>query len=431
MKSLRSVPKENIFPAPFDVSWFHQPTIRKLLSILQSEGAEVFAVGGCVRDSFWKKKVEEIDLAINIDPIQVKELLNKIDCKVLNIGIEYGTVTVFLEGCKFEITSFRKDIKTFGRKAKVQYCDDLKEDAKRRDFSFNTIYLNPNGLIVDPLGHFSDLISGTVKFVGDPNERINEDHLRILRYFRFVSKFPNTNKALDQETLNAIKRKRHLILELSQERIWNELKLILSSHSIKAVISLMNQAGLLTVMFPQARLDLVKKMSELEKMLEKIINKGNECGPVDLCDPIRRLALLSDGRDDFHQTIFSLNKKELKRLRFYQLQVSKIFESCHLIGFRYGLQNGIDLLLWSMTVFEEPVSSKIEEETQIILKRSYKKIVEGSFARFPLSGQDLLNKGYSGRNLGLILKELETAWIESGFSLSRCQLLKKVDLSKD
>ena len=426
MKSLRSVPKENIFPAPFDVSWFYQPTIRKLLSILQSEGAEVFAVGGCVRDSFWKKKVEEIDLAINIDPIQVKELLNKIDCRVLNIGIEYGTVTVILEGYKFEITSFRKDIKTFGRKAKVQYCDDLKEDAKRRDFSFNTIYLKPNGLIVDPLGHFSDLRSGTVKFVGDPNERINEDHLRILRYFRFVSRFPNTNKAPDQETLSTIKRKRHLILELSRERIWNELKLILCSHSIDLVISLMNQTGLLALIFPQARLDLVQKMSKLEKMLEKIINKVNEGGSVDLCDPIRRLALLSNGSDDFHQTMFSLDKKELKRLRFYQLQVSKIFESCHLMGFRHGLQNGIDLLLLSMTVIEEPASSKIEEETQIILKRCHKKIVEGSFARFPLSGQDLLNKGYSGRNLGLILKELETAWIASGFSLSRCQLLKKV-----
>ena len=430
MKSLRSVPKENIFPAPFDVSWFYQPTIRKLLSILQSEGAEVFAVGGCVRDSFWKKKVEEIDLAINIDPIQVKELLNKIDCRVLNIGIEYGTVTVILEGYKFEITSFRKDIKTFGRKAKVQYCDDLKEDAKRRDFSFNTIYLKPNGLIVDPLGHFSDLRSGTVKFVGDPNERINEDHLRILRYFRFVSRFPNTNKAPDQETLSTIKRKRHLILELSRERIWNELKLILCSHSIDLVISLMNQTGLLALIFPQARLDLVQKMSKLEKMLEKIINKVNEGGSVDLCDPIRRLALLSNGSDDFHQTMFSLDKKELKRLRFYQLQVGKIFETCHLMGFRHGLQNGIDLLLLSMTVIEEPASSKIEEEAQIILKRCHEKIVEGSFARFPLSGQDLLNKGYSGRNLGLILKELETAWIASGFSLSRCQLLKKVRFIK-
>ena len=426
MKSLRSISKENIFPAPFDVSWFHQPTIRKLLVILQSEGAEVFAVGGCVRDSFWKKKVEEIDLAINIDPIQVKELLNKIDCKVLNIGIEYGTVTAFLEGYKFEITSFRKDIKTFGRKAKVQYTDDMKEDAKRRDFTFNTIYLSPNGLIIDPLGHFSDLRSGTVKFVGDPNERMNEDHLRILRYFRFVSKFPTTNKSPDQETLGAIKRKRHLILELSRERIWNELKLILSSHSINSVISLMNQTGLLAVMFPQARLDLIKKMSKLEKMLEKVINERNECGRVDLCDPIRRLALLSDGSDAFHQIILSLDKNELKRLRFYQLQVSKIYESCHLIGFRYGLQNGIDLLLWSMTKIEEHISSKIEEEIQIILKICHKKIVEGSFAKFPLSGEDLLNKGYSGRNLGLTLKELETAWIVSGFSLSRCQLLKKV-----
>ena len=126
MISLSSVARENIFSSPFDVSWFHKPVIRKLLDILQSEGAEVFAVGGCVRDAFWRKDVRESDLAINIEPKRVKDLVNKIDCKVLKAGLEYGTVAVILEGQKFEITSFRKDIKTFGRKAKVQYTDDLK-----------------------------------------------------------------------------------------------------------------------------------------------------------------------------------------------------------------------------------------------------------------------------------------------------------------
>ena len=426
MKNLRLIPRKNIFPAPFDVSWLHRPTIKKLLFVLQSEGAEVFAVGGCVRDSFWKKKVEEIDLAINIDPIRVKHLVSKINCKVLDVGIEYGTVTVLLEGRKFEITSFRKDINTFGRKAKVQYTDDLLEDAKRRDFTFNTIYLNTNDLIIDPLGNFSDLKSGKVKFVGDPNARIDEDHLRILRYFRFISKFPAENKVPDQITLSAIEKKRHSILELSRERIWSELKLILSSHSVNIVISLMDKTGVLAVMFPHARLDLVQRMSRLEKILVKVINEGNEFRHLDVYDPIRRLALLSDERDHFFKTMLSLDRKELKRLRFYRLQVNRIYESCHSIGFRYGTQDGIHLMLWSMTINGGHVGSEAEKETQMKLKCCHKKIIEGSLAKFPISGDDLINRGYSGRNLGSTLKELETAWIESGFSLSRCQLLERV-----
>ena len=429
MKSLRSVHKKNIFPAPFDVSWFHKPVIRKLLTILQSEGAEVFAVGGCVRDSFWKREVKEIDLAINIEPILVKELVSKIDCKVLNVGFDFGTVTVILEGHKFEITSFRKDIKTFGRKAKVQYTDNLEEDAKRRDFTFNTIYLNPNDFIIDPLGNFSDLTSGKVKFVGDPNIRIIEDHLRILRYFRFVSKFPCTNKIPDQVTLNAIKTKKSLILKLSRERIWNELKLILSSHAINSVICLMNDTEVLPIIFPQASLDQIHKMSRLEKLLEKIIHEQKEFKhDVGFFDPIRRLALLCGKNDAFHKTnkILSLDKREIKVLNFYQLHISQFPDCWHLIGFQHGLQRGVDLLLWSITKSEKNVDPKFEKEVIGILKSCLKKIIKGSSEKFPLSGEDLLNEGYSGIDLGLTLKELEKDWIASGFSLSKGQLLEKL-----
>ena len=426
MKSLRSISEQNIFSAPFDVSWLQKPTLAKLLTFFQSEGAEVFAVGGCIRDTFWKKNVQEIDLAINIDPNRLKDMASRLKCKVLDIGLEYGTVTVILDGEKFEITSFRKDIKTFGRKAKVQYTDNLLEDAKRRDFTFNSIYLSPEGIIVDPLGSFSDLRSGEVKFVGDPNRRINEDYLRILRYFRFVSKFPEANKYPDQLTLEAISRKKNLVLELSPERTWNELKLILSCECISTVIDLMLQTGILSVLFPNAKVDNLKKMSKLEKLLCKIVNGKNHSGLLETFDPIRRLALLVDNAENNIQRLIALGKVENERLKFFQFQPGPFSELDHLSGYRYGFQDGIDLLLWSLANSNENSELKFEEETISKLKTSYEKILLGSLAKFPLTGNDLLSLGYNGRNLGLKLKKLELAWVNSEFSLNRSQLLKKL-----
>ena len=426
MKSLRSISKKNIFSAPFDVSWLQKPNLAKLLTFFQSEGAEVFAVGGCIRDTFWQKKVQEIDLAINIDPIRLKDMVSRLKCKVRDIGLEYGTITVILEGEKFEITSFRKDIETFGRKAKVQYTDNLLEDAKRRDFTFNSIYLSPEGIIVDPLGSFSDLRSGEVKFVGDPNKRINEDYLRILRYFRFVSKFPEANKYPDQLTLEAISKKKNLVLELSPERTWNELKLILSCQCINIVIDLMLQTGILSVLFPNAKVDNLKKMSKLEKLLCKIVNGKKHSGLVETFDPIRRLALLVGNTENNIQRLISLGKLENKRLKFFQFQTGPFSELVHLSGYRYGFQDGIDLLLWSIANSNENSELKFEEETISKLKTSYEKILLGSLAKFPLTGNDLLSLGYNGRNLGLKLKKLELDWVNSEFSLNRSQLLKKL-----
>ena len=426
MKSLRSISEQNIFSAPFDVSWLQKPTLAKLLSFFQSEGAEVFAVGGCIRDTFWKKKVQEIDLAINIDPIRLKDMASRLKCKVLDIGLEYGTITVILEGEKFEITSFRKDIETFGRKAKVQYTDNLLEDAKRRDFTFNSIYLSPEGIIVDPLGSFSDLRSGEVKFIGDPNKRINEDYLRILRYFRFVSKFPEANKYPDQLTLEAISKKKNLVLELSPERTWNELKLILSCQCISMVIDLMLQTGILSVLFPNAKVDNLNKMSKLEKLLCKIVNGKNHSRLVETFDPIRRLALLVGNAENNIQRLISLGKLEKKRLKFFQFQTGPFSELVHLSGYRYGFQDGIDLLLWNIANSNDNSDLKFEEETISKLKTSYEKILLGSLAKFPLTGNDLLSLGYNGRNLGLKLKKLELAWVNSEFSLNRSQLLKKL-----
>ena len=198
---MKSLQQNNLIKAPFDISWLLEKDILRISKILTSRGANLYVVGGSVRASYWKEEFDNIDFAINITPHEVKELLKNIKCTIIQTGIEYGTLSVIINKKLFEITSFRKDIETFGRKAIVNYTNCIKQDAKRRDFTFNAIYLNMKGEIVDPLGNFSDLAKGKVKFVGDPKKRILEDHLRILRFFRFLSKYPLQNKRVNFRTL--------------------------------------------------------------------------------------------------------------------------------------------------------------------------------------------------------------------------------------
>ena len=246
MKTLLEI---NTFKAPFDISWLFNRDILRLTKILTSKGADVYVVGGSVRNSYWKEDIDNIDFSINVSPNEVKELLKSIKCTIIEVGMEHGTLSVIFNNKLFEITSFRKDIKTFGRKAIVKYTNNIKEDAKRRDFTFNTIYLNMKGEVIDPLDNFSDLRNGKVKFVGDAKKRIKEDHLRILRFFRFISKYPSQNSSINLKTLDAIKNSKNLIKKLSKERIWKEFKLILSSDGVCLALRYMEQTGVLNIFF--------------------------------------------------------------------------------------------------------------------------------------------------------------------------------------
>ena len=163
--------KTNKFKAPFDISWLFKKDILKITKILTSKGADVYVVGGSVRNSYWQEEFDNIDFSISISPNEVKELFKNIKCTIIETGIEYGTLSVVFNKKLFEITSFRKDIKTFGRKAIVKYTSSIEDDARRRDFTFNAIYLNMKGEILDPLGNFSDLVNGKVRFVGQPKKK--------------------------------------------------------------------------------------------------------------------------------------------------------------------------------------------------------------------------------------------------------------------
>ena len=207
----------------------NDPKIKKIFNSINDHSAEseILFVGGCIRQNILGEKIEDIDLATNHKPHEVVNCLNKNNIKHIDVGKKYGTITAIIEKKKFEITSLRKDVKTDGRFAEVQYCKDWKEDAKRRDLTFNSIYSNLNGELFDPFNGKKDLLNGWVKFIGNPATRIKEDYLRILRYIRFFLIYSKNNHL--EETKKIIKQSISGINIISGDRLLSELKKIILS----------------------------------------------------------------------------------------------------------------------------------------------------------------------------------------------------------
>ena len=414
------------FKAPYDISWLFKKDILKITKILTSKGADVYIVGGSVRNSYWQEEFDNIDFSISISPNEVKELFKNIKCTIIETGIEYGTLSVVFNKKLFEITSFRKDIKTFGRKAIVKYTSSIEDDARRRDFTFNAIYLNMKGEILDPLGNFSDLVNGKVRFVGQPKKRIEEDHLRILRFFRFISKYPSQNRSINLKTLAAIKQSKYLLKKLSKDRIWKEFKLILSSDGVCLALRFMKETGVLNILFTNISLKNIENLVELEKKIISEFLGKHYFNTFELKDPILRLSILLDPKEKYLERVLSLKKNEIKKLNFYNKfdVFPKNFKS---LGFNYGLEKGLSLLLLYIAKkknFDIYIKSK---KFEIEFQLNCKDIIEGAKAvkKFPITGIDLLQRGYSGKKLGEILEKLKKVWINSEFKLNKKQLLSK------
>ena len=205
---------------------------RTIFSHLNEIGKEnkVRFVGGCVRKAICGENINDIDLATSLEPNEVKERLNKEDIKVIDTGISHGTVTAILNKKKIEITTLRKDVSTDGRHANVEFTIDWKQDALRRDFTMNAIYADMEGRIFDPLNGILDLKNGEIKFIGTADERIQEDYLRILRYFRFFTQYSKTDH--DQNVIRSIKKHINGLNKVSNERIFDELNRVLDIKSL-------------------------------------------------------------------------------------------------------------------------------------------------------------------------------------------------------
>ena len=378
-----------------------------------NETSEIRYVGGCVRKILNDEKTDDIDLATNLTPDQVKQCLDKNQIKFFETGIEHGTITAVIDDQNFEITTLRKDVKTDGRHAVVEYTTNWKEDSLRRDFSINSIYSDLDGNLYDPNSGHKDLNVGIIKFIGDPETRIKEDYLRIIRYLRFYTEYSKIDHEIN--IIKIIKKNIEGLGKISKERQFNELKKILKLDNFLNLFKNKTSCELFSLIFPQ--LKNFKKLSKLSKPQEKILkNKSlnfvisflviDETDnsdyfvykynlPNELKDKINFLKNNSLNKD----SIKIFNKKDLQKIFYYE-----------------GKSSTIDLIDFNLLYFKQ--SKKLSE-----LKTYFEKLDK---PEFPIKAQLLINDYglKEGRELGQKLKNLEMKWIENNFNLSKKDMEK-------
>ena len=376
--------------------------------------SEVRFVGGCVRKSLCGENIDDIDVATSLEPEEVKERLTKKDIKVIDTGISHGTVTAILNQKKFEITTLRKDVLTDGRHANVQFTRNWEQDALRRDFTINAIYADIDGRIFDPLKGVSDLKNGKVKFIGSSGERIQQDYLRILRYFRFFTQYSKTD--YDQDTIKSIKQNINGLNKISNERIFDELKKILSLKNVYSLFSRNQSKEIILNIFPQFKYH--ERLSRINNLDGKLRNKY---------DKYLILALLiidqSNNYEYFCHRYKTSNsiKKRFKNIskNFSDLENKKFYSEKNIKKLIYfSNKNDVEDLL----LFSACVNNKIEIS---IIEKLVDYVSTCEMPKFPISGDYLKNHGYkTGENLGRKLKLLEEKWIANNFVLDK-KILEK------
>ena len=394
----------------------HNTSAKKIFDAINSysESSEVRYVGGCIRKIIKKESVDDVDLATNLKPSEVCEALKKKEINYYETGIDHGTITAVIDNLKYEITSLRKDVITDGRHAKVEFSLDWKEDAARRDFSINSIYSDGDGNLFDPNNGKKDLEDGLVNFIGDAENRIKEDYLRILRYVRFFTNYSNHKH--EPKIIKIIKRNIGGISKLSSERLLDEFKKLTLSKNFLKLFEDSSSVELIQIIFPQFKnLDKLKKLNTYAYHNLKNI------------DFIFLLSLMIiDGTDntDYFLYKFNISKKDQKRLKtinlFYKEEESiKKFneKSFNKIFYFNGKQAVIDVI--NFKIF---TSDKVEKKL-INFMESYKNKV---IPTMPIGANNLMTK-YNipeGKTLGNKLKMIEEVWVNNGFKISEKQVQK-------
>ena len=379
-----------------------------------SKNSEARYVGGCVRKIIKKQNVDDIDLATNLKPSEVCDALKKKEINYYETGIDHGTITAIIDDNKYEITSLRKDISTDGRHAKVEFSLDWKEDAARRDFSINSIYSDKDGNLFDPYNGKKDLESGNVNFIGDAENRIKEDYLRILRYVRFFINY--SNQGHDPKIIKIIKKNIDGVSKLSSERLLDEFKKLTRSSAFLKIFKDDVCLEIIKMIFPQLKnIDNFKKLnSHTQNNLSKV-------------DFIFLLSLMIiDGTDnaDYFIYKFNLSKKDQKRLKsidfFYKENVNiKNFteKNFNKIFYYNGKQTVLDIINFKLFT-----SIKVEKKLLKLIEIYKNKIIP----TFPIGANMIMTKFNipEGKTLGNKLKTIEEMWVQNNFQISEKQILK-------
>lgn len=375
-------------------AWIEAAHVQRVLAMLAAGGHLAFLVGGCVRNAALGTAVSDIDIATDARPEQVVALAEAAGLRAVPTGIEHGTVTVIADHEPHEITTFRRDIETFGRHATVAFSTRIEEDAARRDFTMNALYARADGTVLDPLGEgLADLAARRLRFVGDPGQRIREDYLRILRFFRFTAWYGAPEEGFDAEGLAACAMLAEGIERLSRERVGHEMRKLLGAPDPAPAVAAMATTGILPHVLPGADPAALAPLVHLEAGLP--------------ADPIRRLAVLG-GTDPAER--LRLSKPEARRLeRLREGALSGAGPA--VLGYWLGARDGLDAVLLQAALTGMPPA-----------ETSRNRVEFGAAQRFPVQAADLM-PALQGAALGARLKELEARWIASGFALDRAALL--------
>ena len=387
--------------------------VQKLFEIFDKN--QIYLVGGCVRNAFSNRDVKDIDFASTLEPEQVIRVLNKNKIKFLDIGKEHGTITAIINNTKYEITSCRSDIKTDGRHAVVDYTSDIKVDSNRRDFTFNAIYVDQSGDTFDFHNGLKDLEKNKVQFIGDVEQRIQEDYLRILRFFRFHCE--HSPDHISESELLLIKKHINGLKKVSKERLWIELKNIIEHKNSSYILKKMQDTGLFSLVFQGIIVG-----NSFEKLNNNLVNLN--LSGTSMC----KLAILLNNDEKIINSFISenpLSKIEQNNL----INLSNIHSS--IVSYMSMREARAALYRLGKDNFTKQVlcqwSKDLNDKTTINWRALIEVASSWSRPEFTVKASDVINMGISeGPELGEILEELEEWWINNDFIDDQFSLIERL-----
>jgi len=373
--------------------WLEDPATRAVTALLTGAGHRALFVGGCVRDALLGRPVGDIDIATDARPERVMDLADAAGVRPVPTGLAHGTVTLVADGRPFEVTTFRRDVETFGRHAVVAFTDDVAEDATRRDFTMNALYAEPDGAVIDPLGGLRDLQARRVRFVGDAGNRIAEDYLRILRFFRFHAWYGEAGNGPDPDGLAACAAGRDGLAALSRERVGAEMARLLAAPDPAPAVAAMADGGVLDRVLPGAD----------PSPLAPLVASEAAAGAAPRWQ--RRIAAL--GWREAWADGLRMSRVDRRALEATRAALAA-GEPPAAAAYRHGADAARDAALIAAAEAGAAPPAHLEAE-----------VARGAGATFPLGGSDL---PLSGPALGRELGRLEEAWIAADFSLDAAAL---------
>ena len=376
--------------------WLATESLQAIFAKLSASGFQAYGVGGCVRDTLLGNAVGDIDLCSDATPDQIYALFDDPAFKLVPTGIAHGTLSVIHNSLTVQITTMRDDIDTDGRHAQVQFGNDIIADAKRRDFTMNALYVDRTGRVFDPLGGMDDLLARRVRFIGDADQRIAEDYLRILRFFRFNALYAPPEQGLDADGLSACAKGQAGLTRLSKERISSEICKLLGAHNPAPAIAAMAQSGVLSRVLGPTDTSAIAPLVYLENGA--------------ITDWHSRLAGL---RADHHNAGLRLSKRDLNRVQViadYARNTMGLGEIAY--RFDHTIARNIALLRAAL-IGTAPDSDYMAQ------------IQAGQDAVFPLAAADLPD-ALSGAQIGAALKAAQQRWIDSNFTLNKQELINGI-----